>query len=84
MIPRIPRIGGCAAGIGECRQVAVEIVGLGARPECCLLVVRVVSRRGESRRDVGAGKCATGLDAVAHQIVGIGQGTQRGHVLLVH
>ena len=83
MIPGIPRIRGCAAGIRYGAQVAVQIVRLGVGPKCKLLVVGVVADDAESRGNGGAGKGAADLRPVACRIVGVGERAEGGRALLV-
>lgn len=52
LISRVPSVGRRDPGIGSCGQVPVKIVGLGDGTECRLLVIGVVVRRRESRRNV--------------------------------
>ncbi len=50
LVAHVPRVGRGAAGIRYRRQVAVKVIRLRIGPECQLLIVGIVSRRGERGR----------------------------------
>lgn len=83
MIPHIPRVGRRDARLGAGGQIPVQIIGLGGRAERELLVVRIVVRGGHRRRNIGPGKRAAGLDAIAHRIIRVRERPQRGGALFV-
>ncbi len=64
LIPHIPGVGCSHPSIGAGGEIAVEVIGLGGGAECELLIIGVIGRRGENRRDVGAGKGGARLDAI--------------------
>lgn len=72
LVSCIPRIRGRDPGIRGCRQVAVEVVGLGGCAKGSLLVIRVVGGRREDWRSVTPSKAASSLDAIPGKIVGVG------------
>lgn len=75
LISRIPSIGRGISGFGHCSQVPVQIVGLSVGTKCKLLIVGIVARGRQSRRQPASGKRAAGLDAIACQIVRVGEVT---------
>lgn len=83
MVPRIPRVGGRDSGIGGCRQIPDEIVGLSRGPECGLLIVRVVARGGKDRGNIGPRERAAGFDPLAGSIIRIREVPQSRSALFI-
>jgi len=81
LISRIPTIRRRPAGIGHRLKIPVEIIREGVRSERGLLIVDVVARRGEHRRNRASGECPALLDAVSRCIIGIGQVADDGCAL---
>ena len=62
MVSDIPAIGGSGPRLSHRGQIAVEVVGLCRSAERELLIVDVIARRGERRRDGRAGEGPADLD----------------------
>ena len=64
-------------------EVAIEVIVFGSGAKDSLLVVGIIGRGGEGRWNVRSRKGATGLDAIAGEVIGIGQRPKHRGALLV-
>ena len=83
MIPGVPAIGRRSTWIGYRREVPVEVVRECIGSKDGLLIVRVVHRRGERRRNRASREGPALLDAIPGSIVGVGQIANDGGALLI-
>lgn len=83
LVPDVPGVGGRDSGVSHRGQIAIQIVRLGGTVEHRLLVVGVVRRGGEDRREPRSGPGSTLDLAVATDIVTVGQRAEYRCALLI-
>ena len=83
LVSSIPCIGRRDSCIGHRDQIPVEIIGLGVGTERRLLIIGVVARGRERRRQPTPGERSTRLDPIPRRIIGIEQRAQGGRAFLI-